>query len=81
MPVSGSKDPPGQLAPLGTNNVPNLSPSPRVIGGVKIGPVRYCWAMRSASALISGVKSMISSSSNPCRSNGGGFVGNGWVGA
>ena len=68
------------MAPLGTNSVPSLSPDPRVMGGVKTGPKRYCWTMRRASASSSGVRSMISSSSNPCRSNGGGLVGNGWVG-
>lgn len=58
MPVSGSYDPPGQWAPFGTKSVPNLSPSPRAIGGVKIAPVRYCCAIRSASALIAGVMSL-----------------------
>ena len=53
-------------------------PSPRRGGGVKIGPSRARPAMRSASARSSGVKSIRSSSVMPCRSNGAGFVGNGW---
>ena len=54
-------------------------PSPRTIGGVKSGPSLYCDATFSASALISGVKSIRSFSWTPCSSNGGGLVGNGCV--
>ena len=88
MPVSGSYDPPGQLAPFGTNKVACRPFSPRTIGGVKTGPVLYCETISSAAARSSGVKSMSSSSrTSSCRSSalplerGRCLVGNGCVGA
>src|SRR6185436_12287647 len=79
-PVSGSYEPPGQFAPFGTYSVPILPSYPLVIGGVKSGPILYCETIFSASALIAGVKSITSSMRKPCRSKGGGLVGNGCVG-
>ena len=59
----------------------NGTSAPRTTGGEKIGPNRARLLMiRSASARSSGVKSITSSRAKPCRSNGGGFVGNGCVG-
>ena len=49
-------------------------------GGVKIGPYLYFFRISIASARSSGVKSIRSSIVTPCRSNAGGFVGNGCVG-
>ena len=86
MPVSGSTPAPLQLAPPavpGLKMVPCLPPgrgSSR-IGAVNIGPHAYWSSSSTASARSSGVKSMRSSTRTPCSSNGGGFVGNGWVGA
>ena len=54
--------------------------SPRIEGGVKISPRMYGSTISTASARSSGVKSIRSSTVMPCRSNGSGFVGNGWVG-
>ena len=50
-------------------------------GGVNSGPILYCLTSSIASARSSGVKSIRSSIVDPCRSNGGGLVGNGCVGA
>ena len=58
----------------------SVAASPRIDGGVKISPTMYGSTISSASALISSVKSIRSSSVMPCRSNGSGFVGNGCVG-
>ena len=62
--------------------MPSVPPgdSSRTEGGVKIGPERYLLKISNASARSSGVKSIRSSAVIPCRSNGAGFVGNGWVG-
>ena len=84
MLVSGSKAAPVQAVPPlepGNCSVPFVAPgsSPRTDGGVNSGPVRYCLMIASASARSSAVKSMRSSSCSPCRSNGGGLVGNGCV--
>ena len=46
---------------------------------MNIGPMTYCLTMSSAAARSAGVKSMRSSTVTPCRSNAGGFVGNGCV--
>ena len=75
--MSGSKAPPGQLAPP---SKPGMATVPRSLGGVYIGPYWREVRMRSASARTSGVKSITSSSCMPWRSNGGGRVGKGWVG-
>ena len=86
MPVSGSTAEPPQSAPPttpGICRVPFVPPgeSSTIDGAVKRGPVTYCSKTSSASCRSSGVKSMRSSTVVPCWSNGGGFVGNGWVGA
>src|SRR5687768_5839779 len=81
MPVSGSIEPPHQLAPPpqpGSWMVPPTSLE-ETIGGVKIGPALKWLTIASASALISGVKSMITSRMSPWYSNAGGLVGKGWV--
>ena len=58
IPVSGSYEPPGQLAPFAMYAVPILPPSPRAIGGVNSGPSLMFDATFFASASISGVKSI-----------------------
>src|SRR4249919_3512954 len=84
MRVSGSNDPPSQLAPPVAAGRISVARGPSHLlttGGVKIGPILYFDTNSSAWALSSGVKSIRSSTDTPCRSNAGGFVGNGCVGA
>ena len=47
---------------------------------MKSGPRRYVRISSTARRRISGVRSFASASDTPCPANGGGFVGNGWVG-
>ena len=81
-PVSTSTAAPCQLAPPPAPGTwMNGVSAPRSTGGEKMGPNRArLLTSASASAFRAGVKSMTSSMLMPCRSNGGGFVGNGWVG-
>ena len=60
--------------------VPRLPSASATEGGANIGPRVYCATIFSAWALISGVKSITSSTVKPWRSNAAGFVGNGCVG-
>ena len=60
--------------------MPCKPPSTLSIGGVKSGPSRKFRTASTASDRISGVKSTRSSMPMPWYSNGGGRVGNGWVG-
>src|SRR5690242_18028466 len=81
--VSGSYDPPGQLAPPMAPGAPIVDSGPSALlttGGVNSGPILYFESSFTASARSSGVKSIKSSTAMPCRSNAGGFVGNGCVG-
>ena len=57
-----------------------LGPGVGIEGGVKIGPSRNGFTNSRALARSSGVKSIKSSSVAPWAPNGGGLVGNGWVG-
>ena len=83
MPVCGSTAPPGQLGPPlfdGITSVPSGPSAWLTMAGVYNGPSLYLDTSLTASALSSGVKSIRSSIDTPCRSNAGGFVGNGCVG-
>src|SRR5579863_4463248 len=83
MCVSGSYAAPGQLVPPageGSTSVASGPPGLLNAGGVYIGPSRYCEAILTASACISGVKSISSSIETPWRAYAGGLVGNGCVG-
>ena len=76
-PVSGSKAAPPQLAPPSMRGRCRV---PRSAGGVNSGPIRKRPISSRAMALISGVRSLASSSETPCPANAGGLVGNGCVG-
>src|SRR4029077_15900299 len=81
--VSGSYDPPAQLAPPVAPGAPSVASGPSALltdGGVKSGPILYFETNLIASARSSGVKSIRSSMEIPCRSKAGGLVGNGCVG-
>src|SRR6185436_13565657 len=83
MRVSGSNDPPSQLAPPVAAGRISVARGPSHLlttGGVKIGPILYLDANSTACAFSSGVKSMRSSSETPWRSKAGGLVGKGCVG-
>ena len=69
--VSGSNEPPGQLVPPPAVAMASVASGPSTLlttGGVKIGPIRYFDTSCTASARSSGVKSIRSSISKPCRS-------------
>ena len=71
MAVSGSNEPPGQFVPPAAVAMASSARGPSIrlaTGGVKIGPIRYRETSVVASARSSGVKSMRSSISRPCRS-------------
>ena len=53
MPVSGIERAAGPVRAVRNEEQPCLPPSPRVIGGVKIGPILYCETIFSASAFSS----------------------------
>src|SRR5437868_1477607 len=81
--VSGSTDPPGQLAPplkFGSTRVASGPSHLLTTGGEKSGPSLYRDTSLTASAFNAGVKSTRSSSVTPCRSKAGGLVGIGCVG-
>ena len=81
--VSGSSAPPCQFAPpvaAGSISVARGPSHLLATRGVKIGPSLYSFAISTASACNSGVKSIRSSGDTPCRSNAGGLVTNGCVG-
>src|ERR1700688_1122103 len=83
MCVSGSYDPPGQFVPplfTAIASVPSGPSSLLTTGGVNIGPILYRETSLNASARNSGVKSMRSSTEEPCRSYARGLDGNGCVG-
>src|SRR4029450_6807908 len=78
--VSGSYEPPGQLA---ANDCISIASGPSILlttGGVNIGPILYFETSFTASARSSGVKSIRLSTDTPCRSYAGGLVTNGCVG-
>src|SRR6266508_2839691 len=76
IPVSGSNAAPDQEAPP---TAPGKIMADSIDGGVYKGPCPYLRRIASASRRSSGVKSIRSSTERPCRSNGAGFVGKGWV--
>src|SRR3954462_10013723 len=81
--VSGSYEPPCQFAPPVAAGRIKVARGPAHLlttGAVKIGPILYFETNSTACARSSGVKSMRSSIDTPCRSNAGGFDGNGCVG-
>src|SRR5437867_11493355 len=82
MPVSGSYEPPCQLAPPVVDGSISIARGPSHLlttGGVKIGPSLYSEVNFTASARSAGVKSIRSSIETPWRSKAGGLVGNGCV--
>src|SRR5258706_13058600 len=84
MPVSGPLAPAGQLAPpvmVGSISVASGPSHLLTTGGVYSGPILDRDTSFTASALISGVKSIRSSIETPWRSKAGGLVGNGCVAA
>src|SRR5437763_7116391 len=81
--VSGSYEPPSQLAPPVAAGRMSVARGPSHLlttGGVKIGPILYFDTNSTACARSSGVKSIRSSIDTPWRSNAGGLVGKGCVG-
>src|SRR5260370_35242066 len=77
MPFSGAPAAPCQLAPPLTEG--SISVGFSRDAGLYTGPNRYFFAMASASAFSSDVKSIRSFSLMPSGSNGAGLVGNGCV--
>ena len=76
-PVSGSTAaPPHPDPPI----APGITTVPWSDGGEKTGPTRYLEIAASAASFTAGVKSITSSSENPCLEMGAGFEGNGCVG-
>ena len=70
MLVSGSYEPPGQFVPPPADASTSVASGPSALlttGGVKIGPILYLDTTFTPSARSSGVKSIRSSSTNPCR--------------